>query len=333
MLGFALCAASMLPATVKLVIQIPCFNEEATLPATLADLPREVPGVDVVEWLVIDDGSSDRTAEVARALGVDHVVVHQRNRGLAAAFQTGLDAALAAGADIVVNTDADNQYDASCIADLVAPVVHDGVDMVVGERPIRDISEFSTTKKLLQRVGSRVVRTMSGVDVADAPSGFRAMSRRAALRLQVFGQFSYTMETLMQAKAEGLTVTSVPIRVNPQTRESRLAKSTFQYLRRSGTTIVRSFALYYPFTFFFRVGLVPFVVGMGLLVRWVLYWWLADEYSPRVPSLVVGGVLIIVAVQVWVIAFLADLQAANRRLLADQRARDRERMLSADRSV
>ena len=311
----------------KLVIQIPCFNEEATLPATLADLPREVPGVDVVEWLVIDDGSTDRTAAVARELGVDHVVCHPRNRGLAAAFQTGLDAALAVGADVIVNTDADNQYDASCIPDLVAPVVRDAVDMVVGERPIKEIEEFSATKKLLQRLGSRVVRLMAGVDVTDAPSGFRAMSRQAALRLQVFGRFSYTMETLMQAKAEGLAVVSVPVRVNPQTRESRLAKSTFQYLRRSSTTILRSFALYYPFTFFFRVGLVPFVAGAGLLVRWLLYWWLADEYSPRVPSLVIGAVLIIVAVQVWVIAFLADLQSANRRLLADQRARDRERLL------
>jgi glycosyltransferase involved in cell wall biosynthesis len=313
---------------VKLVIQIPCFDEEATLPATIADLPREVPGVDVVEWLVVDDGSSDRTAEVARELGVDHVVVHTRNRGLAAAFQSGLDAALRAGADVIVNTDADNQYVAACIPDLVAPVVHDGVDMVVGERPIRDIEAFSFGKKVLQRFGSSVVRTMSGVDVADAPSGFRALSRRAALRLQVFGRFSYTMETLMQAKAEGLTVVSVPIRVNPQTRESRLAKSTFQYLRRSASTILRSFALYYPFKFFFRVGLVPFALGAALLVRWLLYWWLADEYSPRVPSLVIGAVLIIVAVQVWVIAFLADLQAANRRLLADQRARDREQLLS-----
>lgn len=311
----------------KLVIQIPCYNEEATLPATLADLPRAVPGVDVVEWLVVDDGSSDRTAEVARELGVDHVVSHPRNRGLAAAFQTGLDAALRAGADVVVNTDADNQYDAACIPDLVGPVVCEGVDMVVGERPIKEIDDFSTGKKVLQRLGSRVVRFMSGVDVTDAPSGFRAMSRRAALRLQVFGKFSYTMETLMQAKAEGLTVTSVPVRVNPQTRESRLARSSFQYVRRSTATILRSFALYYPFTFFFRVGLVPFVAGVALLVRWVLYWWLADEYTSRVPSLVVGGVLVIVAVQVWVIAFLADLQAANRRLLADQRAHDRERTL------
>lgn len=310
------------------MIQIPCFDEEATLPATLADLPRTVPGIDVVEWLVIDDGSSDRTVEVARAHGVDHVVSHPRNRGLAAAFMTGMDEALRLGADVVVNTDADNQYDASCIADLVAPIVEQGVDMVIGERPIGQISEFSRTKKALQRSGSWVVRKMSGVDVADAPSGFRAMSRRAALRLQVFGRFSYTMETVVQANAEGLTVMSVPIRVNPQTRPSRLARSTLQYVRRSMVAIVRSFALYYPFKFFFRVGLVPFVVGVALLVRWVLYWWLADEYSSRVPSLVVAAVLIVVAVQIWVVAFLADLQAATRRLLADQRARDRERTIS-----
>lgn len=312
----------------KLVIQIPCFDEEATLPATLADLPRQVPGIDVVEWLVVDDGSSDATAEVARRLGVDHVVRHPRNRGLAAAFLTGLDAALRAGADVIVNTDADNQYDATCIPELVRPVVEDGVDMVVGERPIMQITEFSRTKKLLQRVGSWVVRTMSGVDVADAPSGFRAMSREAALRLQVFGTFSYTMETLMQAKAEGLTVTSVPVRVNPQTRESRLARSTMQYLRRSTTTILRSFALYYPFTFFLRVGFVPFAAGVVLLGRWIAYWLLADEYSPRVPSLVGGAVLVIVGVQIWVIAFLADIQAATRRLLADQRVEDRRRRLS-----
>jgi glycosyltransferase involved in cell wall biosynthesis len=312
----------------KLVIQIPCFNEEETLPETVADLPREVPGFDVVEWLVIDDGSVDRTSEVARGLGVDHVVRHPHNRGLAAAFLTGLDTALRAGADVVVNTDADNQYDASCIADLVVPVVQRHVDMVVGERPIRQIEEFSPLKKRLQLLGSWVVRKFSGTDIRDAPSGFRAMSRNAALRLQVHGRFSYTMETLVQARAEGLTVESVPVRVNPQTRPSRLARSTFQYLRRSTTTIVRSFALYYPFKFFFRVGMVPFVVGVALLLRWGIYWLFIDDvYRPRVPSLVIGAVLVIVAVQIWVVAFLADLQAASRRLLSEARVRERELVL------
>jgi glycosyltransferase involved in cell wall biosynthesis len=311
----------------KLVIQIPCFNEADTLAATLADLPRSVPGVDTVEWLVIDDGSTDGTADVARANGVDHVVVHPRNRGLAAAFLTGLDTALRLGADIVVNTDADNQYVADCIPDLIAPVRDGLADMVVGERPIIKIDDFSWAKKRLQRLGSWVVRKFSGTDVADAPSGFRAMGREAALHLQVFGKFSYTMETLVQANAEGLNVVSVPVRVNPQTRPSRLAKSTLQYLGQSSQTIVRSFALYYPFKFFFRVGLVPFLLGTALLVRWGLYWLLEDEYRSRVPSLVVGAVLLIVAVQIWVMAFLADLQAANRRLLAEARVRDRRRLL------
>lgn len=311
----------------KLIIQIPCFNEAETLAETLADLPRSVPGVDVVEWLVIDDGSVDGTADVARANGVDHVVAHARNRGLAAAFMTGLDAGLRLGADVIVNTDADNQYVADCIPELIAPVCDGSADLVVGERPIVDIDDFSWTKKKLQRMGSWVVRKFSGTDVADAPSGFRAMSREAALRLQVFGRFSYTMETLVQANAEGLSVTSVPVRVNPKTRESRLAKSTFQYLRRSSQTIVRSFALYHPFKFFFRVGLVPFTVGMLLLLRWGLYWLFEDPYRSRVPSLVVGAVLLIVAVQIWVVAFLADLQAANRRLLAEVRARERRRLL------
>lgn len=312
----------------KLVIQIPCLNEEETLPLTLADLPREVAGVDIVEWLVIDDGSTDRTVEVARAHGVDHVVSHAQNRGLAAAFLTGLEAALRAGADIVVNTDADNQYDASCIPDLVAPVLR-GADMVIGERPIESIHEFSGLKKRLQRFGSWVVRKFSGTEVRDAASGFRAFSRDAALRLQVYGRYSYTMETLVQARAEGLAVTGVPIRTNPQTRPSRLVKSSLQYVRRSGQTIVRSFALYYPFRFFFLVGLLPFLLGAALLVRWLGYYFLDDVYHPRIPSLVLGAVLTIVGVQIWLVGFLGDLQGASRRLLVEARARERARAIES----
>jgi glycosyltransferase involved in cell wall biosynthesis len=267
---------------------------------------------------------------VARANGVDHIVTHARNRGLAAAFLTGLDTALRLGADVIVNTDADNQYVAACIPALIAPICDGSADMVVGERPITQIDDFSWSKKKLQRLGSWVVRKFSGTAVADAPSGFRAISRAAAFRLQVFGRFSYTMETLVQANAEGLAVVSVPVSVNPKTRESRLAKSTLQYLRRSAQTIVRSFALYHPFKFFFRVGLLPFVLGLALLVRWGLYWLLEDEYRSRIPSLVVGAVLLIVAVQIWVVAFLADLQAANRRLLAEARVRERRRLLDDD---
>ncbi|HEY3486039.1 MAG TPA: glycosyltransferase family 2 protein, partial [Ilumatobacteraceae bacterium] len=244
--------------TRKLVIQIPCFDEEGTLPATVADRPRQVPGFDVVEWLVVDDGSSDRTSEIARELGVDHVVRHPRNRGLAAAFLTGLDAALRAGADVIVNTDADNQYDASGIPALVAPIADGRADIVVGERPIESIPEFSGIKKRLQRIGSWVVRKFSSTDITDAASGFRAFTRDAAMRMQVFGKYTYTLETLVQAGSEGLAVVSVPINVNPQTRESRLVKSTRQYVMRSAQTIIRSFALYRPFRFFFVIGLVPF---------------------------------------------------------------------------
>lgn len=313
---------------VKLVIQIPCLDEEGTLPATLADLPREVPGVDVVEWLVVDDGSTDRTVEVAREHGVDHVVSHHGNRGLAAAFLTGLDAAVRVGADVVVNTDADNQYDGSCIADLVAPVLA-GADMVVGERPIEQIDEFSGVKKRLQRVGSWVVRKFSRTSVRDAASGFRAFSRDAALRLQVFGKYSYTMETLVQANAEGLAVTGVPVRVNPKTRPSRLVRSTRQYVSRSAQTIVRSFAIYYPFRFFFLVGLLPMLLGVALLLRWIGLYLFEDVYHPRIPSLVMGTVLMIVGVQIWLVGFLGDLQAASRRLLAESRVRERRQEADA----
>jgi glycosyltransferase involved in cell wall biosynthesis len=308
---------------VKLVIQIPCFNEEETLPLTLADLPREVPGIDVVEWLVIDDGSTDRTAEVARELGVDHVVSHRRNQGLAAAFLTGLAASLRAGADVIVNTDADNQYRASSIPDLVAPVLAGDADMVVGERPIESIDDFSRTKKLLQRLGSSVVRRFSGTGVRDAASGFRAYSRDAAMRVQVFGRYTYTMETIVQAGWNGLAVTSVPVGVNPKTRESRLVRSTGRYVWRSAQAIIRSFALYKPFRFFFLIGLVPFLAGVALLLRWLLLYLFEEEYTSRVPSLLAGIGFVVVAAQIWTVAFLADLQAANRRVLEDLRLRAR----------
>ena len=307
----------------KLIIQIPCFNEEATLPLTVADLPREVPGIDVVEWLVVDDGSSDRTVEVARELGVDHVVSHPHNRGLAAAFLTGLDACLRAGADVIVNTDADNQYQGTSIPDLVAPVLTGDAEMVVGERPIESIDDFSRTKKFLQRRGSSVVRRFSGTGVRDAASGFRAYSRDAAMRVQVFGRYTYTMETIVQAGWNGIAITSVPIGVNPKTRDSRLVKSSSRYVWRSAQSIIRSFALYKPFRFFFLVGLVPFVIGVVLLARWLGLYLFDEDYTSRVPSLLAGIGLIVVAAQIWAVAFLADLQAANRRVLEDLRLRAR----------
>ncbi len=315
----------------RLIIQIPCFNEEATLPATVADLPRHVPGFDVVEWLVIDDGSSDRTSDVARELGVDHVVRHRRNRGLAAAFLTGLDTALKLGADVIVNTDADNQYNGSCIGAITAPVLDGEADIVVGERPIETISDFSGLKKRLQRLGSWVVRRFSGTDIADAASGFRAFDREAAMKLHVYGKYTYTMETLIQAGAEGLKVMSVPIRVNPQTRPSRLVKSSAQYVRRSAGTIVRSYAIYRPFRFFSGIAMVPAIPGLLLIVRWLVLYWADDVYTPRLPSLIAAITMLVIAGQLLAIAFLADNTATSRRLLAESRFESRRAELDRQR--
>ena len=300
-----------------LIIQIPCLNEESTLPATVADLPREVDGFDRVEWLIIDDGSSDATVEVAHELGVDHVVSHNRNRGLAAAYITGLSTALQLGADVIVNTDADNQYDASFVGALTAPVLNGEADMVVGERPIEQIEEFSRVKKLLQRLGSKVVRAFSATEVRDAASGFRAVSREAALRLRVFGRYTYTMETLVQAGWEGLTVKSVPVGVNPQTRESRLVKSIPQYVFRSATTIVRTFALYKPFRFFSYLATPFLIASVVMLARWVSIYLFSSSYNSRLPSLFFSLFLLFIGLQLLTIAFLADLIAANRKLISE----------------
>ena len=301
-----------------LIIQIPCLNEAATLPDTLADLPRQVRGFGRVEWLVVDDGSNDETVAVARAHGVDHIISHGCNKGLAAAYMTGLDAALRLGADVIVNTDADNQYRSDGIADLTAPVLAGHADLVVGERPIEKIDEFSRAKKILQRLGTRVVRAFSGTEVRDAASGFRAVSREAALRLRVFGRYTYTMETLVQAGWEGLVVLSVPVNVNPKTRESRLVRSIPRYIFRSATTIIRSFALYKPFRFFALLGTPSFLLGVYLVTRWlVIYFW-SDTYAARLPSLFLGIGALLIATQIWAVAFLADLLAANRRIASDQ---------------
>ena len=314
----------------KLIIQIPCLNEEGTLPETLADLPTAVPGFDVVEWLVIDDGSTDRTVEVARAHGVHHVVSHRRNRGLAAAFLTGLDTALKAGADVVVNTDADNQYQGSCIPDITAPVLSGAADIVVGERPIESVPEFSGLKKRLQRIGSWVVRKFSGTEILDAASGFRAFNREAAMRLQVYGRYTYTMETLVQAGAEGLVVLSVPIRVNPQTRPSRLVKSSAVYVQRSAQTIVRSYAVYRPFRFFASIAAVPATIGVALLLRWLGYFLFAADYSSRLPSLLASVALLLLAALILMVAFVADLMAVSRRLLSEARLEARRAALDAE---
>lgn len=311
------------PTLDLLVIQIPCFNEEGTLAQTVADLPSSVPGFRRVELLVIDDGSTDRTVEVARGCGVHHVARVPENRGLANAFLTGLDTALKLGADAVVNTDADNQYVGSCIPDLVAPIVAGDADLVIGERPIEAVDDFSPLKKRLQRAGSSVVRAFSGTGVRDAASGFRAFSRETAMRTQVFGKYSYTMETIVQAGWEGMRVVGVDIGVNPSTRPSRLVKSMPRYIWRSGTTILRSFALYKPFRFFLGIGVVPFLCSLALVLRWSYLRLFTDDVASRVPSLVGAAVLLLLAVQIWVFGLLADLLSVNRRLLADVRWRQR----------
>ena len=301
---------------VKLIIQIPCFNEEETLPGTIADLPTEIPGVDVIELLVIDDGSTDRTVEVARANGVHHVVSHHVNRGLARAFMTGIEASLRAGADIIVNTDADNQYVGADIPALVAPVRDGEADVVVGTRPLSDISTFSPVKKALQHVGTHAVRVLSGTDVRDATSGFRAFSREAALHLQVHGSYTYTLETIIQVGAEGLTLKAVPIRVNPQSRPSRLVKSSFDYVRRSVPTIIRSYARYRPLSFFAWIAVVPGIAGLALVVRWFILRYIGDDAS-RVPSLVGASVLLLIAALILVLGFMADIQAGQRQTMSD----------------
>jgi glycosyltransferase involved in cell wall biosynthesis len=304
----------------KLIIQIPCLNEAETLPITLADLPRQVPGFDSVEWLVIDDGSSDGTSEVARAHGVDHIVRHPVNRGLARAFMSGLEAALEAGADVIVNTDADNQYRAECIPALVEPILAGRAQMVVGARPIADNPEFSPLKKLLQRLGSWTVRVASGTSIPDAPSGFRAYHREAALQLYVLNAYTYTLETIIQAGRKGIPLASVPVTVNRDLRPSRLMTSTLDYIRRSIFTIVRIFVVYKPLRFFtFLAGLIalPGLIGIG---RFLVYW-AAGEGGGHLQSLILSGALVATAAIFQMGGLMADVVAANRRLLEDIRAR------------
>ncbi len=305
---------------IKLIIQIPCYNEENTLAITLSALPRQVPGVDQVEWLVIDDGSRDRTAEVAREWGVDHIIHFGKNRGLAKGFMAGLEASLRAGADIIVNTDADNQYCADDIPKLIAPILSGQAQIVIGARPIQQIKHFSPAKKLLQRLGSWAVRIASRTAVADAPSGFRAISREAALELNVFNEYTYTLETIIQAGQKGMAVISVPIRTNGYLRPSRLVKSIFSYVQRSLITILRIFITYKPFSFFMWLGSVPFSLGFLLGVRWLILYFGGTPRS-HVPSLILSAILILIGSQLWVVGLLADLLAVNRKLLEDVQLR------------
>ena len=304
------------PNVMKLIIQIPCFNEEKTLPGTLDDLPREVPGVDTVEWLIIDDGSTDRTVEVAKEKGVDHIVSFSRNRGLAAAFRAGLQASLERGADVIVHTDADNQYCAGNIKDLVRPVIEENADMAIGDRQIWKHQEFGIVKKCLQKLGSMVVSQFSGISVPDAASGFRAYSREAAITLNVLSRYTYTHETIIQSGLHNLKVVSVPVQVNPKTRPSRLFRSIPAYLRDSTLTIGRAYTMYRSFKVFSFLATILFLAGFGIGVRFLRYY-LIGEGGGHVQSLILATVLLNLSFVLFAIGVLAELIGCNRRLIED----------------
>lgn len=307
----------------KLVIQIPCFNESETLAIALAELPQEVPGFDTVEWLIIDDGSTDKTAEVALQNGVHHVVRHPVNRGLAVGFMSGLDACLRLGADVIVNTDADNQYCGADIPKLTAPILAHEADIVIGARPIDKTEHFSWIKKKLQRLGSWAVRMASKTDVADAPSGFRAMSREAAIRLNVFNAYTYTLETIIQAGQSNLTIVSVPIRTNGDLRPSRLVKSIPSYVQRSLATILRVFVIYRPLALFFYVGSVFWLIGLVAGTRF-LYFYLHGSGAGHIQSVILASLCVTLGMLLYMMGLIGDLIATNRKLMESIHTRVKE---------
>jgi glycosyltransferase involved in cell wall biosynthesis len=313
----------------KLIIQVPCYNEEQALAVTLAELPRQVAGVDIVEWLIIDDGSTDDTVGIARARGVDHIIRHPANLGLARAFMTGLLACLDRGADIIVNTDADNQYHAGDIPTLIAPILAGRADITIGARPVATIRHFSPIKKLLQRFGSWVVRRFSGLEVDDAPSGFRAYSRDAARRMNVFNRYTYTLETIIQAGQSGIAVESVPVRVNAELRPSRLVKSIPNYVGRSLVTILRIFVVYRPLRTFMAIGSIFLLLAIAIGVRFLIHY-VAGQGSGHVQSLILAAIFSMVGFQLWVLGAVADIISVNRRLLEDIQQRVRNLPTATD---
>ena len=316
----------------KLIIQIPCLNEATTLPATLADLPRAVSGVDVVEVLIVDDGSRDGTAAVAQRCGVEHVVRLRRNKGLAAAFMAGIDASLKAGADFIINTDADNQYAANDIPRLLAPLLSGEADIVIGDRNIGALRHMSWRKRQLQQLGSWVVRQVSNTNVPDTTSGFRAYTREAALRMTVISEFSYTLESIIQAGKKRMAIAHVPVATNPRTRESRLFDSVFSYIKRSAATIVRIYAMYEPLKVFTYLGLSVFGVGFAISVRFV-YYYFQGQASRHLGSFIGAAMLVILGSLVLVIGLLADVISGNRKLLEDLLYRVRSLELPRDREA
>jgi glycosyltransferase involved in cell wall biosynthesis len=300
----------------KLVIQIPCYNEEELLPRTIADLPKRIEGVDVIETLIIDDGSSDGTVEVARKYGVTHIERLATNQGLARAFAAGLDASLRTGADIIVNTDADNQYRGGDIVRLVKPILMRQADIVVGARDIRNIAHFSFMKKILQRIGSSLIRKISGTTIPDVTSGFRAYSREAAMRINVLSEFTYTLETIIQAGSNGLKITHVPIQTNEKLRDSRLFSSIGEYLGRSLSTIIRIYTMYNPLKVFSAIAGVLVTAGVVLVLRFFyFYFTLEHVQSGHVQSLIIAAIVLVIGFQIFLFGLLADLIAKNRKLM------------------
>jgi glycosyltransferase involved in cell wall biosynthesis len=301
---------------IKLIIQIPCYNEAETLPETVASLPRAIPGVDVIEYLVIDDGSTDATVEVARAVGVHHVVSAPRNQGLAMAFTRGLEACVKLGADVIVNTDADNQYHASDIGRLVKPILDGKADLVVGDRGVGELAHFSPIKRKLQKLGSWVIKQASGLHTPDATSGFRALTRDAALQTLVLSGYSYTLETLIQAGARRMSVKFVPVGVNANTRPSRLMRSIPHYIRNSGITIVRAYTMYRPLRVFTLLGLLFIALGTIPGIRF-LYFYFSGQPFGHIQSLILSAILIIVGFQILLIGLVADLIGFNRKIIEE----------------
>jgi glycosyltransferase involved in cell wall biosynthesis len=301
----------------KLIIQIPCLNEAETLPATLADLPKSVPGIDVIETLIIDDGSRDDTVTVARAHGVTHVVRFRRRKGLAAAFMAGIDASLKAGADFIVNTDADNQYAGADIPRLLAPLQSGQADIVIGDRNIRDLQHMSWSKRFLQRVGSWVVRQVSGTQVPDTTSGFRAYTRQAALQMNIVSEFSYTLESIIQAGKKKMAIAHVPVGSNARTRPSRLFDSVFSYIKASSATIVRIYSMYEPLKVFTYLGSFVFLIGLAIAGRFVYFYLFTHDSAGKVQSLILAAMLMIVGFQIVLIGLVADVISGTRKLLED----------------
>jgi len=313
----------------KLVIQIPCLNEEATLPETLASLPRKLPGIDEVEVVVIDDGSSDRTSEVAREHGADHILRFRRHKGLAAGFMAGLDASLRLGADVIVNTDADNQYPAEAIPRLIQPILDGEADMVVGDRSVGDVAHFSWTKRRLQTAGSWVVRKVSGTNVPDTTSGFRALNREAALRINIVSEFTYTLESIIQAGKKRLAVTHRPVTTR-ETRPSRLFSSTWDYVKKQAAAILRIYAMYEPFKVFLILGGSLLIAGFGLGLRYA-YFWSLGEVRGHFQSAILSVLLLILGFQTLQLGIVGDLIASNRKLLEDLLYRVRKQEARDDR--